>query len=580
MDRRKTIKLMSVIAFGAAVGLVFAALMVFAVGGVDSANAVSGSVKRPNILLIVVDDAGYSDIGCYGGEVPTPHIDRLAREGMQFTQFHVTPNCAPTRAQLLSGMDHHLAGLGTMGEVVSPNQKGKPGYEGYLNFRIASLAEVLRDAGYHTYMTGKWHLGAKEPEMRPHGRGFEETFAMLAGGASHWADNRPLIPGKASPYARNGKILKELPKDFYSTKDYTDRMIEYIGVHKDDGRPFFGYLAYTAPHNPLHVPKKYIAKYKGKYDMGWDALHETRLKRIKQLGLVPESTIAHPRPEWIKAWTALTDEKKKSRARDMEIYAAMIDYQDESIGRMFDYLKEIGQYENTLIIFFSDNGASKTGLEDYADLGVGEIADFIESFDNSLKNRGLPSSYASIGPGWAYAANTPFRLMKGYVAQGGIQVPCIMKMPGRTPNAGSRIDAFTYVIDLMPTLLEVAGVEHPGSYRGREVLPMQGRSLLPLLKGGPDAAFAVREQGFELYGMRAYRKGDWKALRLPKPYGNGEWQLYNLADDPSERDDLAARHPERVKGLAEAWNRYATENGIVEPEKPVGYAKPPKQGLF
>ena len=254
-------------------------------------------LKKPNILLIVADDAGYSDFSCYGGEIPTPNIDALANEGIQLTDFHVAPNCAPTRAALLSGMDNHLVGLGTMYEVITENQKGNPGYEGYLNFNVVSLAEVLQQSGYHTYMAGKWHLGAKKEETRPHARGFGRTFSMLAGGASHWQDNTPLIPGKKSSYSVNGKIIKELPDGFYSSKNYTDSIISYIEKDINTDIPFFAYLSFTAPHNPLHAPKEYIEKYKGKYNNGWEDLSNNRLNRLKELNLVPLDQKSSPYPD-------------------------------------------------------------------------------------------------------------------------------------------------------------------------------------------------------------------------------------------------------------------------------------------
>jgi arylsulfatase len=352
-------------------------------------------------------------------------------------------------------------------------------------------------------------------------------------------------------------------------------MIQFINEHIADENPFFGYLAYTAPHNPLHAPQKYIDKYKGKYDGGWDDLRKKRLERLKSLGLVPLSMVDHPRQEWTKAWSELTDDQQRNRARDMEIYAAMIDYLDESIGHLFDYLKKIGEYDNTLIIFFSDNGASKTTIEDYAGIG-GDMDDFIESFDNNTNNRGLPGSYTSIGPGWAYAANTPFRLMKGYLAQGGIQVPSIMKLPGKMNKGGSRTDAFTYVIDIMPTILEAANAEHSEEYMGKSVLPMQGKSLIGLLSGRADETFSERAQGFELYGMRAFRKENWKALKLPSPYGSGAWELYNLNDDPAETDNLATENELMLKQFETSWENYARENGVIEPKGPVSYAKKPK----
>jgi arylsulfatase A-like enzyme len=535
--------------------------------------------NRPNILLIVADDAGYSDFGCYGSEINTPNIDKLADDGIQFTQFCVTPNCAPTRSSILSGIDHHLSGLGTMKEVASENQIGKPGYEGYLNFNVATLPEVLKSNGYHTYMTGKWHLGSNDPKTYPDARGFVESFALLNGGASHWSDNKPLIPGKPSVYTDNGKIVKELPSDFYSTKFYTDQMINYIDKNKDDAKPFFGYLSYTAPHNPLHAPKEYIEKYKGKYDLGWDKLAADRLNKLKELGIISKEIKGFSRPDWIMAWDNLTDKQKKERARDMEVYAAMIDYLDESIGRVIEYLQKNNLYKNTLVVLISDNGASKTMLSDYAALG-GEVADYLNSFDNSIENRGLPNSAIDIGPGWAYSSNSPFRLTKGFVSQGGIQVPAIFKFPSGEKDYEKTINTFANVTDLMPTFLDIVNIDGAKYIDEKQLLPIQGHSLLNLISGNQDKFFENREQGFELYGMRAYRKGDWKALMLPEPYGNGNWQLFNLKTDPSESIDLSDKYPELVSELAKEWEKYSLSVGVIEPNKRVGYAKAPKPNSF
>jgi arylsulfatase A-like enzyme len=531
--------------------------------------------RRPNVLLIVADDLGYSDVGSFGGEIPTPTLDQLAAEGVTLANFHATPNCAPTRASLLSGVDYHRSGLGTMTEVAAPNQEGKPGYEGHLNDRVITIAEVLRDAGYHTYMSGKWHLGFKDPSLRPSSRGFEETFALLAGGASHWQDNTPLIPDKPSPYSRNGELLDELPDGFYSTDAYTEQMIKFIDADRSDDEPFFAYLAYTAPHNPLHAPAEAIEKYRGRYDDGWDALHDRRVARMRKSGLIPDGAPVSARPEWIMAWEDLTDEQRHERARDMEIYAAMIDLLDQAIGRVLAYLRESGQYDNTLIVFLSDNGASRTTILDYAALG-GEVAEFLDGFDNFLTNRGLPGSSTDIGPAWAYAANTPLRLMKGYVSQGGMQVPAFVKLPGAMATAGTISHAFTHVVDVMPTVLETTGVEYLATYRGRDIHPLDGLSWLQSLEAGSDEPFADREMGFELYGFRAYRRGHWKVLRLAEPYGTGEWQLYRLDEDPGEVRDLAGKHPDKVAEMVEAWERWALEYGVVEPDRPVAYAKAPR----
>jgi len=545
------------------------AALVLCVGCDVSEGPVS---KSPNILLIVADDMGYSDVGVYGGEIATPNIDALAQAGVQFTQFHVAPNCGPTRGAMFTGVDYHRAGLGGNVEVAAENQRGQPAYQGHLREDVVTMAELLGDVGYRTYMTGKWHMGADE-RNRPTGRGFEQSFALMNGGASHWSDQAALIPGSVTRYMHNGQPVSELPDDFYSTTDYTNRMLEFIGANAGDGKPFFAYLAYTAPHNPLHVPAEHIEKYRGRYDGGWDALAEARVTRLRELGLLGETATPHPRAEWIMAWDELTAEQRAERARDMEVYAAMIDYMDESIGRVFDYLREIGAYDDTLIVFISDNGPSRTTILDYLALG-GEAGEFFAQFDNSLDNKGLPNSSADIGPGWAYAAAAPFRLFKGYVAQGGIQVPAIVKLPASMEKAATKITAPTHVMDLMPTFLEVAGQTYPDTYNGSPIAPLQGVSLVPLLIGSSDAAFTQRGLGWEAYGMDAYRRGDWKVLRLPEPYGNGQWQLYNLAEDPGEVNDLSPQNPELVNELTRAWEGYAEANGVIRPNQPVAYARP------
>jgi arylsulfatase len=528
------------------------------------------------VLLIVADDLGYSDVGAFGGEIATPNIDGLARAGVLFTQFHVAPNCGPTRGSLLTGVDFHRAGMGGNPEVAADNQKGLPAYQGHLRDDVVTVAELLQEAGYHTYMAGKWHLG-HDPRNLPGGRGFERSFALLNGGASHWADQAALIPGSKTHYTEDDQSVDELPEDFYSTTAYTERIIEYIDGNAADDRPFFAYLSYTAAHNPLHAPDEAIEKHRGRYDTGWDALAAERVERLRQLDLLGESQTPSPRPEWVLAWEELTPKQQAGRARDMEVYAGMIGYMDQSIGRVLQYLRDIGEYDDTLIVFMSDNGPSKTAILDYIALG-GQAAEFFEQFDNGLDNRGKPGSSTDIGPGWAHAAASPLRLFKGYVAQGGIQVPAVIKLPGQTASAATRTNALVHVMDLMPTFLEVAEVEYPMSHNGTDVASVQGTSLMPLLRG--EAVAEDRGLGWEAYGMAAYRLGNWKALRLPPPYGNGKWQLYDLAVDPGEVDDLAAEAPDRVAELAEAWERYAEANGVILPSEPVAYARPVSPGKY
>jgi arylsulfatase len=516
--------------------------------------------RQPNVLLIVADDLGYSDIGSFGGEIATPTLDLLAQEGLRLSNFHVLPSCSPTRSVLLSGTDNHVAGIGTMGELLTPEMEGQPGYEGYLNFRVATLPEVLGEGGYHTYMAGKWHLGNDE-ETSPYARGFDRTLTLVPGGGSHWSDRRPLSPPQTMLYRRNGEPVDELPEDFYSTRSYTDFMIESIMQNHGDGRPFFAYLSYTAPHDPLHAPQEYINKYRGMYDQGWDVLREERLQALKDLGIVSENATPYPRLPSVEAWDDLPLEERHVAARDMEVYAAMIDYMDEQIQRIFEYLKEIGEYDNTMILFLSDNGANGHPQTAYP----GQTVEFMSSFDNSLENRGLVNSFIETGPGWAQASMAPSRMFKAFPAEGGIKAPFLVKLPGQMVNAGGLDHSFVHVRDLMPTILDVAGIEHPQEIGGRQVASLHGSSVLDLVSGGAESPYAEASQvGYELFGMRAFFDGDWKILWMPPPFGPGEWELFNLGDDPGELNDLSAEYPERLAEMIALWEQYREANGVLD----------------
>ena len=396
-------------------------------------DASGGADSRPNVLLIVVDDMAFNDLGLFGSEIRTPNIDALAREGVFLTSFHVSPNCSPTRAMLFSGTDSHNAGLGNMFEDLAPNQEGKPGYEGYLNFQVAALSELFLEAGYNTYMTGKWHLGLTQ-ETGPAARGFEKSYALLQGGAGAFANMLPIVgPGKAL-YQENGVQLEELPEDFYSTKFYTELMQEYIGADLDDGKPFFAYLSYTSPHWPLHAPQESIARYKGVYDAGYDVLHGKRLLNLKDRGLVGADVEPFPRLLDEKPWDELSPGEQRYQAKIMEIYAAMVDDVDVYTGRMIDYLKEIGEYENTVIFFMSDNGPEGHAMEKTF-VEVGEWAN--ECCDNSYENVGNAYSYVWLGPNWARAGNTPLRMFKGYTSQGRGAGAGVFSLPARRSGRGN-----------------------------------------------------------------------------------------------------------------------------------------------
>ncbi len=540
--------------------LSFIPALVLAVSSCEEAEPELDDLGRPNVLLIVADDLGYSDIGAFGGEIRTPTLDALAAEGVRLSNFHVLPSCSPTRSVLLSGVDNHQAGLGTMGEAKMPEMEGYPGYAGYLNFEVAALPEVLRANGYRTYMAGKWHLGFDE-ETSPHARGFDETFILVPGGGSHWSDRRPISPPQTMIYRRNGQLVEELPEDFYSTTSYTDMLLEWLQADRAEDRPFFAYLSYTAPHDPLHAPRKYIDKYRGAYDEGWDVLRRRRLQALVDLGIVREGSEPFPRLPSVEAWEEMSPESRQEAARDMEVYAAMVDYMDGQIQRVFDYLKEIGEYDNTLVIFFSDNGANGAHPTAYP----GWTEEYAASFDNSLENRGLPNSFIEMGPGWAQASMSPSRMFKGFPAEGGIRSPFIAKLPGLQSNAGAINHSFFHVRDIMPTILDLAGVEPPSQIDGREVRALQGRSVLELLDGSAEAPYAGAAQvGYELFGLKAFFDGDWKILWMPPPFGSGEWELYNLAPDPAEMNDLASEQPERLQSMIELWERYKQENTVLD----------------
>jgi arylsulfatase len=529
----------------------------------------------PSILLIVADDLGYSDLSCFGGEINTPHIDALAARGLRATNFYVAPSCSPSRSMLMTGTDSHIAGLGNMAEWTGPTQRGQTGYEGHLNDQVVTVASLLREAGYHTYMAAKWHLG-EQPIQWPSQRGFERDFSLLQGAGSHWGDMLGLLPSEPRvSFTRNGQLVKELPEDYYSSKYFTDFMIESIDENGSDGKPFFAYLGYQAPHGPLAVPDGWRDKYRGNYDKGYDAIRTQRLERQKDLGIVGRDVVTFPRLPNIPAWEQLTAPQQRLEARKMELYAAMIEYMDNQIGRLIDHLKNTGKYDNTLIVFISDNGAAG---EDLAEL-VHKLAPtakkwFEDTYDNRPENWGLPGSCVEYGPAWAQVSSVPFRLFKGVEAEGGIRSPCIVSGPG-VEHAGAIHHSLLHVMDFVPTFLESADFEHPALREGSRFAPPQGKSMWPIFAGKADATRTDSDWlGWELFGNRAIRQGDWKLLYLMKGAGGiGDWELFNLRDDPAELHDLSVKYPDKRKALLELWNEYVQRNGVIVSEAGP-YAKP------
>ncbi len=516
--------------------------------------------KQPNFLLVMADDMGWTDIGSFGSEIDTPNLDALAQQGVRFTDFYVSVSCSPTRSMLLSGTDNHLAGLGNMGELLTPEQRGKPGYEGHLNDRVISLAEVLRAGGYHTYMAGKWHLG-HEPENFPHARGFERSFSMLFGGASYWSDMFGILAEQeeVAEYVLDDKRLEELPKDFYATRSYTDFLIESIRENRGDGKPFLAYLAFTAPHDPLHVPEPWLSKYRGNYDDGYEALKAQRTAAARQRGLVSGSAPMPERYHMVKAWDSLTKEQQALESRGMEVYAGMVNNMDYHFGRVVQFLKDIGEYDNTIVIFLSDNGPNPWYSEDYPG---NRGSKWFAQFDNSIDNLGHPMSHYAYGMGWGSASAGPLDLFKMTVAEGGIRSPMLIAGPG--VKGGRQVDAFAYVWDVMPTILELAGIPHPEKYRGRQVERMRGQSLKGVLTGSTEAVYDEDDfVGGEILNGKWMRQGNFKAVSVAPPYESGDWQLYNVVDDPGETHDLAKERPEILKKLQAVWDRYAKDVGVV-----------------
>ena len=531
-----------------------------------AASAQAAPAKRPNILLIVADDLGYTDLGAYGAEISTPNLDKLASGGVKMTGFYASPFCSPTRAMLMSGSDNHLVGFGDMAELMRPEQRGKPGYEGNLNERVVPMAQVLKDAGYRTAMAGKWHLGVKE-EFSPATSGFEQSYAMVMGGASHWGDQSGIVamdpakPPKAI-YRENGKAI-DIPRDgFYSSQAFTDKLLDYLKSGEKSGKPFFGYLAFTAPHWPLHAPDADIAKYEGRYKEGYDKLRKERLERMKRLGIVPADTpVYEGHAHWPK-WESLTPAQQEAEARRMTVYSAMVDHMDRQIGRVLDYLKAKGELDNTFIFFMSDNGADGNSVYD-----VGRTREWIEKdMDNSTANTGKPGSFIEYGPGWAQVGSTPFKLYKSFMYEGGIAVPAIAWGPGIKGGALKR--EFAHVTDVAPTIFELAGARHPGTeYQGKPVLPLRGKSMVSWLQGKASTVRSDQDAvGWELGGRKALRKGDWKIVYANKPWGKDGWELYNIAKDRTESRDLADENPQKLGEMIVAWKQYVAETGTLEIE--------------
>lgn len=525
-----------------------------------AAPIASAEARRANVLIIVADDLGWSDLGAFGGEIETPNLDALALAGLRLTDFHTAPTCSPTRAMLMSGTDSHRAGLGAMAETITPEQKGRPGYEGYLSRNVITLAELVAANGYSTMMAGKWHLGT-EPDQDPHARGFQRSFALLQASHNHFGLGVSTDPAKGATLTEAGVRLAKAPDGFYSSDAFASKLIQFLGESRQEGnKPFFAYLAFSAPHFPLMAPAETIAKYRGKYDGGYEAMRAARIKRQIALGLLKPGTAAHPLDG--PAWETLTPEQRKLAARDREVHAAMVDRLDQNVGRVIAELKRLGEYENSIIIFMSDNGADGMDIATTAARGLNQR---YAAADNRLENRGSATSYLSQGPGWGSAASVPSWMFKGYATQGGTRSPLIISYAGLPRNGLA--PAFAHVTDIFPTVIDLVGIADPkGEFDGKRVEPIRGKSWRSYLEGRADRIRGGDEAiGTEMAGTRSLRRGDWKITDI----GNGRWRLFDLANDPGETRDLAAAEPERLKALLAAWDAYVQDVGVVAVAKAV-----------
>ena len=531
--------------------------------------SVAISDERPNVILIVADDLGYSDLGVYGSEIKTPNLDKLSKSGIQLTNYYTAPTCGPTRAMLLTGVDNHMSGLGTNSAALRrlPELRGRPGYEGFLNDSVIPFPKILNQAGYDTFMTGKWHLGKKQGKL-PTDQGFDRYFGILDGGGSHFSDASGTFSGTpVAEYFEDGEKLNRLSEDFYSSKDYTIKMLNYINTNDNSKNPFFAYLAYTAPHWPLHVPDKWIDKYKGIYDKGWDEIRESRFNRQKSLGILPEDSDLPPMNRVVKKWSEISTHQKKIELKRIELHAAMIELMDHYIGRIIDYVQNEIERE-TIIIFVSDNGAEGNAIDKMGDNEFWIPA----TFDNRLTNMGKEGSYVWLGAGWAQATVSPYKIYKSYTSQGGIKSPAILFSSKSRFKPQVKNSVMT-VMDIAPTILEITNTKFPAN--NKALIPFTGRSALDFLTDKVTNIHGNNPIGWELYGNRALIKGKHKAVLTWPPEGSGKWELYDIEKDPAEFNDLSSVMPDVIERLKKDWDNYASSNGVAVFEKDIGYGRYP-----
>lgn len=562
------------------------------------AGALNASESRPNIILILADDLGYSDLGCYGGEISTPNIDHLAQAGVRFTQLYNSARCCPSRASLMTGLYPSQAGIGDF-TTSKPSPNRGPGYLGRLNNRCVTLAEVLKPAGYGCYYVGKWHL---HPETGPVRRGFDEFYGYTRGHSHDQYDADYYI---RLPEGRK-KEIDPPAEAFYATAVFNQYALEFIRQGQKSGKPWFLFLGHSSPHFPVQAPAERADKYYETYLRGWDVLRESRFDRMRKIGLVdgeqwklpPRSLVPVDREDIANgfsgqqnpAWNSLDDDRRRDLARRMAVFAAMVESVDEGVGRIVGHLKATGDLENTLILFLSDNGAcyewGPFGFDGQSRQGTTTLRRGEE-----LRNTGGPGTHQSYGSGWANLGNTPLRMYKHFTNEGGISTPFIAHWPkgignrsasrsakgasGNTTVADAKATNWVrdpaHVMDVMPTLIEASGAKYPSRRNGKTVIPLEGTSLLPAMKGG---RLTERSIGFDHQAAHALRQGIWKLVWSKRMPHEIKWELYNLAEDRCEMNDLAAKYPHRVKAMAAEWESWARRVGVIWDGKPSSNGKP------
>lgn len=534
----------------------------------------ASSIGRPNVVFVVLDDTGYGSLGCFGSEIETPTMDRLAAEGVQFTNFHATALCSPTRASLLTGRNHHAVGMAYLSHV----DDGFPGYRGRISHRAATLGEILVDQGYNTLAVGKWHLAPMDQttpagpyDQWPLGRGFERYYGFLEGLTDHYypelfSDNHAIDP-PATP-----------DEGYHLTTDLVDRSIQFIRdqISLAPEKPFFLYLAFGATHTPFQAPPEYVAKYRHRYDEGWDVIRARRHAIQIERGVIPAGTDLAPRNEGVVPWDTLSPEAQDLYARFQEVFAGFLDHTDAQLGRLMEYLRTIDRLDNTIVVLLSDNGASQEGgphgvvnTTIYENMRLPSLEDNLPHIDE-IDGR---TAHVNYPLGWAQAGNTPLKRYKQNTHAGGIRTPMIVRLPGAA-FAGQRRDHFQHVTDIVPTVLDYLGLVPPRTYRGLSQLPMDGQSMRPTIDT-PDTAPRERSQYFETLGHRAIWKDGWKAVayhRRHSDYQDDQWELYHVDEDFSECHDLAESHPEKLHEMLDTWWTEAANN-LVLPLDDRGFAE-------